>query len=179
MSSGSVLRDVMLARYDELVQRLSWRLGSSESARDALHEAYLKIERAELAPDIRQPFGYVMRMAVNIAANKRRAERRLLSIDEVEALLDPADDAPGPHQLAEGRSDMRAVERALAALPERRRAIFLAAWVEGVAHPAIAERHGIALRTVQHEIKLASDSLRDAVAAKNVVPLRVLRGQVS
>jgi RNA polymerase sigma factor (sigma-70 family) len=169
----------MLARYDELVRRLSWRLGSSDTARDVLHDVYLKVERSDLSADIRQPFGYVMRMAVNIAANKRRAERRLLSIDEVEALLDPADDAPGPDRLAEGRSDMRAVERALTAMPERRRAIFLAAWVEGVAHPAIAERHGIALRTVQHEMKLASDTLRGAVTAKNVIPLRAGRGQVS
>lgn len=178
-SSGSTLRDVMLARYDELIRRLSWRLGSAETARDALHDAYLKIERAEIAPDVRQPFAYVMRMALNIGANIHRKDRRLLSIDEVDALLEPVDEAPDQQMVAEGRSDMRAVQRALAAMPERRRAIFLAAWAEDVPHTVIAARHGIAVRTVQHEIKQASDQLRLAVRSKNVISLRVGLGQVS
>lgn len=58
------------------------------------------------------------------------------------------------------------LERALARMPERRRAVFLAARQEGLGYAEIAERNGIAVRQVEREIAAAVLQLDDAVAGR-------------
>ncbi|WP_174263724.1 RNA polymerase sigma factor [Hyphomicrobium sp. CS1BSMeth3] len=151
----AALRELLVANYTSLSQRLARRLGSAESASEALQDAYLRLHKGpELGP-IRSPKEYLFRIALNIATDRRRAEARKLTSGEVDALLNVADDAPDPERTAEAKSELRALEQALAELPERRRAIFVAALVENVPRRDLARRYNISVRTVDFEVQRA------------------------
>ncbi|MEW6438530.1 MAG: RNA polymerase sigma factor [Pseudomonadota bacterium] len=149
------LRDFLVLNYDSLSQKLASRLGPSENAREILHETYLHLAKATPAEDIRSPGDYLFRIALNVAANRRRAEARRLTSSEVDALLDIADDSPDPCRVAEARSELRALESALGELPQRRRAIFVAAVVHKVPRKNIAKRYGVSVRTIDFEVRRA------------------------
>lgn len=152
-ASRITLQKLLLSCYGIFAKRLTRLLGSAELAQDALHETYLRLQRdVELGP-VRNPQAYLLRMAVNIASNRRKSEKRLLSVGETDTLLRFADEAPDPAQAAEARSEMQALVRALDELPERRREIFLASWIQETPHSEIARRFGITVRTVQIELR--------------------------
>jgi len=134
---------------------LTRRLGSAECAGEALQETFLRLEQGGEIGPVGNPAAYLFRMAMNIAANRRVAENRRLTVSETDKLLEIPDEAPGPFQLAESRSEIEALKRALAELPERRREIFLAAWIEELPHQVIAKRFGVTTRTIQIELRRA------------------------
>lgn len=153
----STLRQLLLNSYDDLMRSLASRLGNTELARDAMQDTFLRLEGGgELGP-IQSPRAYLFRMALNIAHNRRTAERRLLSVSEIETFLEIPDETPDPARQLEARSEIEALKRALMEMPERRRGIFLAAWVEEISQQEIAKRFDLSLRSVQLE-------LRDALA---------------
>src|SRR3546814_19932593 len=81
------LRDVLVERYDDFARLLSRRLGSQDLAEDALQDTFLRLAReGELAP-VRDPRGYLYRMAYNIAAHRSRTERRRRTVPEGEQPL--------------------------------------------------------------------------------------------
>lgn len=164
------LRALLVERYDEFAQRLSLHLGSKDLANDALHDTFLRIAReGELAP-VRNPRGYLFRMAVNIAISRERSERRRLSIIDSDALLESiVDNQPSAFEIMESRADIQIVRRALAEMPPRRRAIFEAAWVENISHREIAEQHNLSLRMIQIELKHAADDIAERLAKLNIV----------
>jgi RNA polymerase sigma-70 factor (ECF subfamily) len=55
----------------------------------------------------------------------------------------------------EARLQIEELKRALAELPPRRRAIFIAARVDGVSHEEIAQRLGLSRTMVQKELRRA------------------------
>ena len=171
--------ELLLKSYPELKRRLAGRLGSAELASEALQDTYVRLRRTEFVGEIRNPTSYLYRMAVNIARNRVRDEARFLSAEEVETLIDLPDEAPDPLRIAEARSELAAVERALEQLPERRRRIFRRAWVDGASHDTIASEFQLAIRTVRHELQLATEHLHNATQEKGVADLQFRLSQVS
>ncbi len=152
-ASRITLQKLLVSCYASFAQRLTRMLGSSELAQDALHETYVRLQRdIEIGP-VQNPQAYLLRMAVNIASNRRKSDRRLLGTDETDTILTFADDAPDPARTTEARSEMQALLRVVEELPKRRRDIFLASWVDEISHPEIAKRFGITIRTVQIELR--------------------------
>lgn len=172
------LRKVIRERYDYLVSRLSNRLGSRDLAEDALHDAFVRLERAEVAGEVRQPTAYILRMASNLAANRRRKDQRLTLADAREA-LNIVDESADPGRDAEIASQMALVRQAMQSLPERRRKLVTEAWLDEISVAELAVRHGIAVRTVQHELKLALEQLQRVVSARGENPLRRSGREVS
>jgi RNA polymerase sigma-70 factor, ECF subfamily len=155
VTNRATLLRLLVDGYDDLKRRLTRRLGSSELAGEALQDTFLRLECAPSIGPVHSPQAYLVRMAFNIATNRRISENRRLKASETEALLDIPDEAPDPASAAESRSEMAALKRALQELPCRRREIFLAAWVEEVPHPEIAARFGVSVRTIQIELRHA------------------------
>lgn len=156
------LLDLLLGDYAGFRQRLTGRLGSAEAASDALQDTYVRLERSPHLAEVRNPRSYLMRMALNIASNNKRTDARHLSVADVDALTHIVDDTPGPDDVAEARSEMAAVQRALERMPERRRAIFRRSWVDGATDRQIAEEHGLSERTIRHELLTATRFLHEA-----------------
>lgn len=169
-SPWKALRTLLVERYDEFAQRLTRHLGSKDLANDALHDTFLRIAREGDLPPVRNPRGYLFRMAVNIAITRERSERRRIAIIDADALLESiVDDGPLASEVVESRGDIQIVQRALAEMPPRRRAIFEAAWVEDIPHGEIAERHDLSLRMIQIELKTAAEHIAERLARSNVV----------
>jgi RNA polymerase sigma factor (sigma-70 family) len=159
------LRQLLAGRYDALLRKLTRRLGSKERADDALHDAWLRLEREPDLSAIRDPFAYVVRVATNEAISVQRREARRAALlnkggeivdrDPVDAMSDIADDAPDPEQVVLDKSEWDAMQRAIETLSERRRDILIATMGEGVSFAELAARHGVTVRWVQIELKAA------------------------
>jgi len=146
---------LFLTSYDDFKVRLRRRLGSEDLANDVLHETYLRVDRMEDAPDIAQPNAYLYRIALNIAADRRQSDARLLTGSEVEELLQVSDEALDPARVVGGQKEIQLLLSALYELPARRRKIFIAARLEEAPHLEISQRFGISTRMVEKEIKAA------------------------
>lgn len=156
-TSFAALRRLFLLRYDDLKARLTRRLGSADLAGEALQDTWLRLEDGNCAAIVHHADAYLFRVAVNIAHDRRRAETRRLTTNEVDALLDIADDAPNQTRVAEARSELRALEVIMAELPPRQRTILLAARLDELPRREIAKRFRISVRLVQRELQEAQD----------------------
>lgn len=178
-ASRDILIGLLISTYPDLKKRLAGRLGSADAANEALQDTYVRLQRTEIQGELRNPHSYLISMAMNIASNRRRSEARHLSPADIEELFDIADDSPGPLRIAEARSDLAAVERALQALPSRRRAMFRRFWVENADYAGIALDFNVSERTVRHELLLATRYLQAATEEIFVADLQKRLFQVS
>jgi RNA polymerase sigma-70 factor (ECF subfamily) len=149
------LRQMIVLRYDEIKSRLARSLGSRELADDVLHETYLRLHRNDAVGVIQQPESYIFRVALNIATDRRRDERRRASQAEVLATIGLQDETSDLSREMEARSAVEALKNAMAAMPPRRRAILIAARLNGLSHDVIAQRFGISRTMVQKELRRA------------------------
>ncbi len=150
------IRRLFLDRYDDLKLRLSQRLGSADLADDAMQDTWLRLERTESIGIVRSPWSYLFRVALNVAEDRSRTERRQrISAIEIESLLELPDHSPTPEAVVLARSDLKAFQEIMAEMPERRREIFLAARIGNVPHQEIAGRLGVSRALVTKELRLA------------------------
>ena len=96
---------LFLASYEDFKVRLRKRLGSEDLANDVLHETYLRVDRMDMPANLQQPNAYLYRMALNIAADRRQADARLLTGSEVEELLNISDEALDPSRVVGGQKE--------------------------------------------------------------------------
>ncbi|MEG3089646.1 RNA polymerase sigma factor [Sphingomonas sp. PB4P5] len=155
ISTRAVLVRLLGERYTLLRDRLSRRLGSTDLATEALHDTWLRLNAgADLAP-VDNADAYLFRAALNSAAKLSARDRRALGTVAIDAVLELADDAPGPERIAIARSEIAALRRTLASLTRRQRDIFLESYVGEATHAELAERYGVSVRTIQSELRTA------------------------
>lgn len=153
--SRETLRRRLVLDYAALKTQLARYLGSAEHASDALQDTWLRLERAMPRQPVERPFVYLLRMAYNSALKQRQRERTTATLEEARAALNLIDESPDPERVAEARSELGALERALAELPPRRREILIASRADGTPLREIAARLGVSQRLVEMELKLA------------------------
>jgi RNA polymerase sigma factor (sigma-70 family) len=149
------LRRTIVLRYGEIRLRLVRSLGSRELADDVLHETWLRLHRTDAVGAVHRPESYILKVALNIATDKRREERRRASQAEVWAAIRPQEQTRDLSRELEARSDVEVLKRALAELTPRRRAILIAARLDGLSHEVIAKRLNISRTMVQKELRRA------------------------
>jgi RNA polymerase sigma-70 factor (ECF subfamily) len=149
------LRQLFVAGYEDLKRRLTRRLGSADTAAEALHETYLRLDGIEGGEAVRNPAGLLYRMALNTAMDGYRADARWLRRTELEALQHEGEDRLTPERIAMAQSEIALLEAALAEMPARRRAIFMSALIEDVPYRVIAENFGVSVRLVEREVSRA------------------------
>lgn len=154
-----ILLDYLTRHYTSLKLRVTRVLGNGDLAGDALQDTWLRVQSKDNEGLIHSPGSYLVRMAVNIAVDIQRRQGRSLPLDEVGALLDLPDPAPGPAQVAEARSDLLALRHWIERLPSRRREVMVMVHMEGLEHKEVARRLGISVRTVAYELQHAHDYL--------------------
>jgi RNA polymerase sigma-70 factor (ECF subfamily) len=154
-TTWTTLRQILAERYDEFRYRLTRRLGSAELARETLHEMWLHLHDKDEPGVVQSPFGYLMRIALNLATERGRKETRRNRLFDVREMLDIADEAPGPDREVEARQQIELLEQVLDELTPRRRAILLASRLEGIPLAQIAEHLNLSQRFVEIELKTA------------------------
>src|SRR5262249_7225167 len=157
-TSWAALRQLLVDRYDDLRSRLTRRLGSTDLASEALHEVYLRLDRAGGPGSVASPTAYLFRAAYNIASDARRTESRHTRQTTVDGLDDVPDRMPGPDGIAEAKVELAALVQALLALPPRQRAILIAARYQQIPRAEIAKHYKISRRLVQLELQRALEA---------------------
>jgi len=139
---------VLMARLAPPVLRLARRLlDDPAEAEDVTQEAMLRLW--QIAPDWRvgeaQPSTWLYRVAFNLATDRLR-RRRGVGLDNID---EPEHPAPAVLDAMIASDRARALELALAALPERQRAAVVLRHLEGLANPEIAEVLGVGVEAVE------------------------------
>jgi RNA polymerase sigma-70 factor (ECF subfamily) len=156
MSDGwALLRETIVANYEEIKRKLARSLGSRDLASEVIQETYLRFHRADGFSAIEKPEAFIYRTALNIATDKRREEKRHASQAQVLAAIQVEGDVRDFSTEMEARLQIQTLKRALAELPPRRRAIFIAARVDGMSHEDIARCVGLSRTMVQKELRRA------------------------
>lgn len=165
MSGGiqAILRSLLVSEYGSIRTRLARRFGSTDFASEVLQDLYLRLEAVDKPISLRNPMGYLFRMALNIAIDSRKADNRLLTGIEIDTLRAQDQDLLDPARIVEAREDIDILGRALLELPARQRDIFLSARLEEVPHRVLAKRFGVSERTVERELKSATEYCRKQI----------------
>ncbi len=151
----AALRQRLVAGYEDLRRRLARRLGSVATATEALHETWLRLDGISEIGTVRNPAGLLYRMALQIAIDGYRGDARWLRRAELEATRQEGQDDLTPERIAVARDEIAGLESVLAAMPARRRQIFVAALVEDLPYRIIADRLGVSERLIEREVRSA------------------------
>jgi RNA polymerase sigma factor (sigma-70 family) len=132
------------------------------TAEDLLQDTWLKLESARSGEPIDNPRGFITQVASNAIAGHLRKERRRAEIDgELAGLLWEGTDDVSPERVLIGRENLKAVQEALAELPEKTRRIFLMNRIDRISHRKIAEAFGITDEAVYYHIRRALERLAE------------------
>ncbi|MEM8798212.1 MAG: RNA polymerase sigma factor [Pseudomonadota bacterium] len=138
------------------------RTGCAFTSDDLAQDAWIKLarnaERAEHAPG-----PYLWRIATSLVTDYQRALGRRQHFESNESPLSVADANGTPEDHVLATSELARLERTLSELPERRRAIFVAASVQGESTESLAKRFGVSRRMIQIEIQRAFQHCARAV----------------
>lgn len=139
---------LLVARLAPPVLRLAQRLLQDRAeAEDVTQEAMLRLWRIAPVwqPGAALPSTWLHRVAMNLATDRLR-RRRGVGLDTIEEPDDPAPSAVDG--MIEG-DRRRALDEALALLPDRQRAAVVLRHLEGLTNPEIAVQLGIGVEAVE------------------------------
>ncbi|WDZ94911.1 sigma-70 family RNA polymerase sigma factor [Herbaspirillum sp. WKF16] len=134
---------------------LRGKLGCAADAADLAQDTFLRLlnrdEPAAAMQGLRQPRAYLTRIAQGLVIDHWR--RRDVERAYLDALAgQPEAQAPSPETRALIIETLVRMDAALDALKPRTREAFLLAQLEGMSGPAIAERLGVSLATVERDL---------------------------
>ena len=164
-----------LDAFEELVRRnesTAIRVASvvcgSAGAEDAVQEGFIRAFRSLGRFDTARPFRpWLLRIVVNTAKNRVRAERRYLDLTLRAPVTDTSDDAGPDAVMAEERR--AALADALARLPARDRVMLACRWFEDMSEREIAAMLRIRPGTVKSRLSRAMARLRVELQELEVV----------
>jgi len=156
--AGAQLRECLTSNYDRLLSRLSRRLGCSDTASDSLHEAWVRLGSAMLPDAIRSAETYVYRMAYNLAVDQMRGRRLWTSVTDENDFFDIVPDrGPGPEAVADARSELAALARALEDMSGHHRRVLVELRIDDLTREEVAARYGLSLRKVDTLLRQTLD----------------------
>lgn len=163
-----VLRHFLVQHYEQLKRSVTRRIGCQDLAGDALQETWLRLQRDEAEHVVRNPKAYLTRMAVNISIDALRRQSHVLSMEEIESLMEMApDSAPGPAEIADDRSQLLALQDILVNMPKRRREVLILVRWENWSQKDVAQHLGVSLRVVEYELKAAQEYCAARLSQRN------------
>lgn len=136
------------------------RLPDANEVDDLVQEVFLRIVRRGDSQDLDRFEGYVFETAASVLKDRFRRRRVRMTASHVsfEPDLHGQTDV-SPEQTILAREALRSTTRAIMALPERTRTIFVLRRLEGLSHPEIARRLGLSLSAVEKHMQRAAKHL--------------------
>ena len=147
------------------VWRSLLRLGGAEaSAEDAAQDVFVVVHRqlgrfAQRSSLKTWLFG----IAINVARDHRRTVRRKGGSEALDDL--PVEPSTGAERETSRLAAAQLLDRALDALDDEKRAVFVLAELEGMTAPEIVAATGLVLNTVYSRLRVAREQFQEALAA--------------
>ncbi len=139
---------------------------------DLVQETYSRLLRVRSTGQVRSTRGLLFATARNAARDlfRRRAVARTSSVTEFDYARVP-DEAPAPDEIVSRSQEIELLADAIAALPERCRAVFVLRRFENLSHREISLRLGIAEHTVEAQLTKALRRCEDYFEQKGAMPI--------
>lgn len=150
--------------YDKLVRGLIATYGSGPpDPEDIAQRTFLKLNERKTAQGIRDLRAFAWTIARNFMISEKRSLRMRADHAYVErALVADECDTIDPERVLMGKEEVAVVTKALDAMPDRRRQIFLACRVEGLTPKAAGERCGVSRSSAVRHLALATETIAAA-----------------
>lgn len=158
---------VLTERLAPPALRLASRLLSDPTeAEDVTQEAMLRVWR--IAPDWRQGEAKVSTWLYTVVRNlcTDRLRKRKTPVAALDAVPEPADDAPGAVQQMTEAARAKALQSALQQLPDRQREAVILRHLEGLANPEIAQILDISTEAVESLTARGKRALKAILAGR-------------
>ncbi|KAB0501730.1 RNA polymerase sigma factor [Pseudomonas moorei] len=150
---------VFLSQRSQMEALVSRRVGCRATAADLVQDLFLRFWRRPLV-QVEELGTYLLRCAGNIAIDHLRSEATRVRASEG-LMAEPSDGVDSEPQAAlEAGNDLRHVEAALRALPERTRQIFLLNRIHGRKYAEIAKAMGLSQSAVEKHMMRALEACK-------------------
>lgn len=133
-------------------------LGHRQDAEDIAQETWARMAAAAGREPgaIENMRGYLFRIARNLVIDHRRRTRSSVEIKVDEAVVERVADArPDPESVLITRTELRRMDRIMAAMPARPREVFRLSRIEGMSFADIGRRLGTSRQTVHEHMRRA------------------------
>lgn len=148
----------LFKRHDQWFRPLMRRRHGDDAAEDLVQESYIRAAPYAAAGALRHPEAMLVRIAENLASNRRRD--RYYEVAQDDGALTLEKQSIGPCQ-----DEAVTFKQIVLALPDELRDVFVLNHVEGMTYEEIAAHLGLPRTTVHHRMRMAlkrtSKALRD------------------
>lgn len=141
----SGLAAVFLAHRSAVRRLLVARVQDAQLAEDLLQDLWLRLEGGRIGP-VGDPLAYLMRMAMNLAADRRIAEQRRTAREAAWTALQPGGaDQPDQERRLASAEELARLQALLGSMPEPMHRALIMFRLEGRSQRAIAEALGLSV----------------------------------
>lgn len=158
----------LYARHRQDVARLVYRMLGTHDLDDVIQEVFVQVHRSLRDFRGQSKFStWLHRVTVNVVLMHRRAARSrpvYAPIETEQSAIDPVDPQSLPDEEAGRRQRMRAFERLLQRLPDKKRVVFVLHDLEGVSPAEISTAVGAPVLTVRTRLFYARREIEAMLA---------------
>ncbi|WP_420555905.1 RNA polymerase sigma factor [Roseovarius sp.] len=156
IDDSELLNRAIVLHYNDIVAAVARRGHSRGSAKDIVHDLYLKLsEKPELLRGKRYPGSFLARAAINLGIDRFRRqnfEAQLFTAADGIVETVPAD-MPAPDHRLEIEARLACLGAAIAELPPRRKAVFIMHRLHGYSADEIAAKLNISRNMVDRHLR--------------------------
>lgn len=163
---ASALVEAYFAKRANLVLFLASRTGSHATAEDLVQELYLKVAALDPDQEMTSPSALLYRMAINLAHDSQRSQRRSEARDtawrqDVRTDLGGEEiaDEPSAERVVISRERLAQLIAAIGELPPQRQRAFRLYKLEGMTQAEAARVMGISVKAIEGHISAALKAL--------------------
>ena len=152
--------DPLKARIHRLQRMLRRRGQGREDAEDLVQEAFLRLQvYCSQGNEVHSPEGFLVRTALNLAANAYEFDRRHRCIEERVEDLPIMDLSPTPDEVLAAEQCLDRIQALLGGRSRRTREVFFMHRLHGLSYVQIAEHFDISVSAIEKHIASAMAAL--------------------
>lgn len=160
MSHNMRIRELFEAHNRSLVRFLSWRLHSSQDAKEVAQEAYVRMLQLDSPNGISYLRAFLFKTASNLATDRLKSAARRMRAARLD-FFDAADYEPPPEAAVSAEQQLATILKACESLPARCRYAFVMHRFYGHSISEVAALMNLSVRMVQLYVRRALVFCRD------------------